>query len=107
MVDKLTRCNVAVIRRIIERKSMFNKAPKNFRRTRILEENLLEYMDKVDFSERNKDIVRKYVSGTSYKSLADEYQLTTERIASIVRDYILKVSRKLRTFKEGEYGSKD
>lgn len=77
-------------------------APKNFRRTRILDENLLEYLDKVNFSSRNKEIVRKYVSGIPYKTLAEEYDLTSGRIAGVVKDYILKVSKIKRQESEND-----
>ena len=63
----------------------------NFRRQRIIEEHLLDYIDRAEVSDRNKEIVKKYVAGKSFKALAEEYGLTDSRMGSIVSAYISKV----------------
>ena len=57
-------------------------------RDRIIEEGLLQYMERIKTSERNKQIVKAYVDGVGYKALADEYGITDNRIAQIINNYI-------------------
>lgn len=68
----------------------------NFRRERIINEHLLDYIDQVKDSDRNKEIVKKYVAGESFKALSEEYGITDGRLGAIVAEYISKVGRLLK-----------
>lgn len=48
---------------------------------------LLAYIDYVNISERNKEIVKKYVEGASYVALGKMYGISGSRIRSIVVNY--------------------
>lgn len=50
-------------------------------------------IDEIDLSERNKEIVIKYVGGKSQKELSTEYGLTQGRISSILFNYVNKCSK--------------
>lgn len=45
-------------------------------------------VDFVDMSSRNKEIVVAYVNGSTYKELAEKYDISINRIAQIIRQYI-------------------
>lgn len=62
--------------------------PWNHKRKRINEENLLQYKDQVQLSERNINIVEKYVEGCTLADLAEQHGITRERVAQIVSTYI-------------------
>ena len=49
----------------------------NFRRDKIIDERLMNYIQFVNISDRNKEIVVAYVNGSTYKELAENmaYQL--------------------------------
>lgn len=49
------------------------------------EHNLLEYVDLADCSARNKQVFTEYVNGKSIKDLANEYNVTVNRINQIIR----------------------
>lgn len=68
----------------------------NFRRQRLVDEHLLDYMDQVKDSDRNKEIVKRYAAGESFKVLSEEYGITDGRLGAIVANYISKVHRILR-----------
>ena len=70
------------------------KQPANFRRNEIINNNLLDYIHKIDTSDRNKDITIKYAYGVSYKELSKEYGITPNRIAQIV-EYCSRKCRQL------------
>ena len=61
------------------------------KRKRIIEENLMEYIDIVDISDRNKDIIRMYVSGASYKEICEKYNIKKQTASDVVARYIHKV----------------
>jgi Mor family transcriptional regulator len=65
----------------------------NFRRDIIINNNLLEYINMINTSDRNKDITIKYANGISYKELSKEHNITTPRVASIVWDCLCKCKR--------------
>ena len=65
----------------------------NFRRDRIKRENLLQYLDIILISDRNKDIVRRYTAGESETRLAECYGVTPNRIASIVAGFLWHCSQ--------------
>lgn len=65
----------------------------NHYRERIINECLLKYIDVVKTSERNKEIVKKYVYGSGFGELGHEYNLSYSRIRGIVFNYILHALR--------------
>ena len=60
----------------------------NFRRDKIIDERLMNYIQFVNISDRNKEIVVAYVNGSTYTELAEKYGVATNRIAQIIRQYI-------------------
>lgn len=68
----------------------------NFRREIIIENNLLEHLEFAKTSDRNKEILIAYVNGSSYKELAEKYNVTKNRIAQIVASVILRTKVYLR-----------
>ncbi len=70
-----------------------NKRPKNWRRTLILENNLIAYLDDVKMSEKNKDIVRDYSEGLSYKELAQKYSISSSRAEEIIQNFFYHLAK--------------
>lgn len=68
----------------------------NFRRAQIIEEHLLDYIDQVTVSDRNKEIVKKYAAGKDFGELSEEYGLAYSRVVTIVVNYISKVSKYIK-----------
>lgn len=66
---------------------------KNFRRKRILDENMLDYIDICGGSERNKEIIVAYANGENYNSIAEKHGISSTRVEQIVMEYVLKVIR--------------
>lgn len=67
---------------------------KGFREELLDEEYYKEYADKdskIGMSERNKEIVRKYMAGKSFKELSKEYDVSYNRIRKIVMEFIKRV----------------
>lgn len=58
------------------------------KRNRIIEENLLAHIDKVEMSERNKEIVIKYTNGATSAEISNLYGITSNRVSQIVGRYI-------------------
>lgn len=54
----------------------------------ILENDYMELIDTVKVSERNKEIVKKYIRGIKMKALSEEYNVSYERIRAIIYNYI-------------------
>lgn len=48
--------------------------------------------EKIGISERDKEIVKKYMDGKTYSELAKEYGVTFNRIRKIVFKYIKRVN---------------
>ena len=62
------------------------------------------YMNKkIGISERDKEVVRKYMEGKSYSELAKEYEVTFNRIRKIVFKYIKHVNEVRTGVKTYEY----
>lgn len=61
----------------------------DYKRRRIIDENLMKYKDVVKMSERNITIVQEYVSGISETQLAKMYEISRERVSYIIQNYIL------------------
>lgn len=64
----------------------------NYYRSRIINENLLYYMEELNMSDRNKNVVKKYVIGVDYKTLSGEYGVTTERIRAIIGNFVVRAA---------------
>lgn len=62
----------------------------NYKRDRIKNEHLLDFVDHIDYSERNKTIMKRYTSGQSYKEIAGDYGITPERVNNIVANCVTK-----------------
>ena len=60
----------------------------NHKRDRIRTEDLLQYLDKINVSERNKQIVQSYADGVGYQELAERYGITDNRVSQIIYNYI-------------------
>ena len=60
----------------------------NHKRKRIIEENLMDYIDVVDVSDRNKEIVRMYVAGAKYKEICEKYNIKKQTVSDIVLRYM-------------------
>ena len=67
---------------------MIKHNSKNHFRKRIIDENLLQYIQYVKMTDRNKSIVTEYVSGSSYIELGRKHFVTPSRVRDIIRDYI-------------------
>ena len=48
---------------------------------------LLIYIDDIDVSERNKEIIKAYVKGASYVSLGKLHGISGSRVRSIIVNY--------------------
>lgn len=62
----------------------------NYKRDRIKNERLLDFVDHIDYSERNKTIMKRYASGQSYKAIAGDYGITPERVNNIIANCVTK-----------------
>lgn len=68
---------------------MINR-PKHYKRERIKKEHLLDYIDHIDYSDRNKTIMKRYASGESYSAIANDYGITPERVNIIIANCVTK-----------------
>lgn len=69
---------------------MLQKHEKHYKRKRIHEEHLLEYVNHINYSDRNKTIMKKYAQGESYGEIAREFGITPSRVNIIIASYIAK-----------------
>lgn len=61
-------------------------------RERIVKGDYLDYIDcNIGISERNREVIKKYVSGMTCKQLAKEYNVSYNRIVKIIIDFIKRV----------------
>lgn len=58
---------------------------------------------KIGMSERNKEIVRKYMSGKPCKALSKEYNVSYNRIRKIIMEFIKRVRWVRKGIKTYEY----
>lgn len=72
---------------------MIKPAVRNHNRIKIIEGNLLQYIDYTNTIPRNKEIIKEYASGKSYKELSEKYCVPWKSIESMVAQYVNKVSR--------------
>jgi len=73
---------------------------RNFRRTRIQTENLMQYIDQTQVNPIYKEIVKDYMSGMSYPALAKKYDKNPHRIPQIIYNVmraLLKVKQQSET----------
>ena len=70
--------------------------PRNHNRKRIIDNNMLQYIDNTNTIPRNKEIIKEYVAGSSYKELSEKYGTSKGNVESMVSSYINKVSRYLK-----------
>lgn len=68
---------------------MINR-PKHYKRERIEKEHLLDFVDHIDYSDRNKTIMKRYASGESYSAIANDYGITPERVNIIIANCVTK-----------------
>lgn len=62
----------------------------NYRRELITEFNLLDCLDQVSISDRNKEMIRAFTTGSTAAALARQYQISQTRVAQILDDFIWK-----------------
>lgn len=64
---------------------------------RIEEENLIAYVDQVNMTERDKEIIKIFLSEhPTYRELGDRYEISHER----VRQILIKYARKALYFQK-------
>ena len=73
--------------------AMIKPKPKNYNRQVIIDNFLLQYIDYTNTIPRNKDIIKDYASGKSYKELSEKYGVCIKTIAGMIANYVNKVSR--------------
>ena len=79
---------------------------KGFSQELLSKEYYKEYADKdskIGMSERNKEIVRKYMAGKSIKDLSKEYDVSYNRIRKILMEFIKRVRWVRKGVKTYEY----
>lgn len=57
-------------------------------RERIINEKLMDVMEFTSDSDRNKEIVTLFVSGTSQANIGKEYSISSPRVRQIILQYI-------------------
>lgn len=74
---------------------MICSRPKNWRRKLINENNLLQYIEKIParFSEKNRQIVRDYASGMTYKELSSKYGVSSGRIEEVLQTFFYYLNK--------------
>lgn len=70
-----------------------NRKPANWRRELINKNNLTQYINTVNISERNKSIVLDYSTGLSYKEIAEKYKISTSRVEEIMQTFFFQLSK--------------
>lgn len=66
---------------------------KDYLRNLIEQEGLLQYIENISCSNRNKEIVIKYAAGMSQTELAREYGVTANRIHAIIFETLQKLKK--------------
>lgn len=69
------------------------RAKNNYRRNLIRNFNLLNYLDQVSLSDRNKALILQYMGGMSFTDLAKRYGLTKVRIGQILDEFIFSCEK--------------
>ena len=69
-------------------KSRIELRPWHHRRETIINENLLQYIDQIKISARDKQVVQEYVDGASYNQLGEKYGFAPNRVPQIEFHYI-------------------
>lgn len=76
---------------------------KDHLRDKIIEEHLLDFIDQVSLSARNRDIVLRYMSGESQAELARCYSVSRNAVHQVIATYYSNVLKYL--FKTGRLTS--
>ena len=61
---------------------------RDYMRAQIANENLMQYIDQIDFPDQNKAVIREYVAGGSQKSIAQKYNIHPSVVNHILKSYI-------------------
>ena len=77
---------IIILLRLMREEKALEK--KNYKRTLIVDEGLLKYINDVSMSDRDKSIVISYAEGQSYKTLAQINGITANRVAAIIGKYV-------------------
>ena len=85
MTSNTIEKNIIICKNGVER---VPKREHHHKRKRIIEENLMEYIDVVKISDRNKDIVRMYVAGAPYKEICEKYNINRQTASDVVARFI-------------------
>ena len=80
-----------------------NMRKKNSLRKHIEEYHLLDYIDQVSLSDRNRDIVSRYMTGESQAELARCYKVSRGAVHQVIATYYSNVLKYL--FKTGRLTS--
>lgn len=62
-------------------------------RDRLKNEDLMQYLDIVEKSERNKEIIRLYYNGMSQAELGLKYSISKTRVSQIIFNFIIHVKK--------------
>ena len=76
---------------------------KNSLREHVSEYHLLDYIDQVSLSDRNRDIVSRYMTGESQAELARYYEVSRGAVHQVIATYYSNVLKYL--FKTGRLTS--
>lgn len=72
---------------------MITKRPNNWRRELIIKNNLIAYLDNINISDKNKSIVRDYVSGLSYKEVGEKYNISSSRVEEVLATFFYHLNK--------------
>lgn len=72
---------------------MVKLAERNHNRKEIIEKDMIKYIDFTNTIPRNKEIIKEYANGKSYKELSEKYGICVKTIAGMVSSYVGKVRR--------------
>lgn len=72
-----------------------NPQPKNHYRDKILDNHYEKYLDVVNISDRNRELLKDYIGGMSQKACGEKYGVSSHRVPQIAHSYINKVKKML------------
>lgn len=73
--------------------TQISRSKRNFRRDRIIKDGLMQYIDDIALSKRNRAITIDYVNGISFKELSEKYGISYKRAPQIIGDSLNKLIR--------------
>ena len=74
----------------------------NHNHKRLIEEKLLDYLDKINVSGRDKKVVVSYAEGKAYKEIALLYGISTSRVAAVISRYVRYAHRHINQMDASE-----